>query len=105
MAYLHCHSCEWSQDDFYNKDYNPLTKIWGDVQWLWRPRILEIDVESYNPRTIFSWKLLVIEIVKDIRIALEMKWWTFHSWKKDWAQRTDKFPACPKCGKQDFDID
>ena len=25
MAYLHCHSCYFSQDDFWHKGYNPVT--------------------------------------------------------------------------------
>lgn len=31
MSFLHCHECEWSQDDFYEKDgYNPLRQNWMD---------------------------------------------------------------------------
>ena len=25
MAYLHCHRCFWSQDDFWDENYNPIT--------------------------------------------------------------------------------
>ena len=32
MAYLHCHSCEWQQDDFWNNVYNPIRYLlnWED---------------------------------------------------------------------------
>lgn len=43
MAYLHCHACGWEQDDFWTWRYNPLTKLWDDVKWLARPRIMEMD--------------------------------------------------------------
>jgi hypothetical protein len=31
-AYVHCHTCEWSQDDFWSKDYNPVRFLlnWED---------------------------------------------------------------------------
>ena len=27
MSYLHCHSCDFSQDDFWSEGYNPITSI------------------------------------------------------------------------------
>lgn len=45
MSYLHCHTkgCGWSQDDFYSKRYNPFTKIWSDIRFFWKPRMIEWD--------------------------------------------------------------
>ena len=61
MAYLHCHTegCEWSQDDFWelfyiNKwekrwwkkirlGYNPISKMWDDIKWLWKPKWMKLD--------------------------------------------------------------
>jgi hypothetical protein len=121
MAYLHCHTknCNWSQDDFYHKGYNPLTKIWDDIKWLWKPRWMSMDkhfiggIETYTRVPIYcgkrnqvhSWNWLIAELVKEFKNLLRQKWWTYDSWKKDWAKRTDNFPVCPKCGKQNFDID
>lgn len=143
MSYLHCHSCDWSQDDFYSRWYNPLTKIISDIKWLWRPRmicfdsyfikhdavdlmkytgvrvkfyklmlpsiseyrvmkpILGIYMDSISRDFCFSWKWLLLEIVKDIKIVMEQKWWTYKSFKKDY----DKGAVCPKCGNRNFDID
>ena len=119
MAYLHCHSCDWSQDDFYTKRYNPLTKIWDDIKWLWKPKIISLqqdivdDLVGYTHVPVlrwqdsdwsgyrfFSWNWLLLELVKDIRVAYRTKWWTWKSWKK--ARDT---AVCPKCGDRNFDID
>lgn len=63
MAYLHCHSCDWGQDDFWSLrfrfrwkkfskswwklgldfGYNPISKIINDIKWLWRPRWFSLD--------------------------------------------------------------
>lgn len=121
MAYLHCHTkgCGWSQDDFYTKGYNPLTKIWSDIKWHIKPRTIKFDdyfvkddalrLQKYTGVKLwfkgnkcFSWNLLVLEIVKDIKVALKMKWWTYKSWKKDYDKGIAK---CPKCGLVNFDID
>ncbi len=147
MSYLHCHTknCGWAQDDFYSKSYNPLTKIWSDIKWLYKPKMVEFDwgfvkydvpyltkytginikfkekekVIIQNSRiqqvdatknpvthvmiyTCFSWKWLLLEIAKDLRLAVEMKWWTYKSFKKDLSKGKAK---CPKCGLNNFDID
>lgn len=114
MAYLHCHSCYWSQDDFYSRSYNPLTKLWRDFKWLWKPYRFQIDshcindltkythipVYVWNKNTVFSWNWLLLETVKDIKVALETKWWTWESWKK-----VKDTAVCPKCGDKNWDID
>jgi len=117
MSYLHCHSCDWSQDDFWHKKYNPLTKIWDDIKWLWKPRMIGMDIDivkDLNKYThvliiqkrvrheykIFSWNWLVLEFVKEIKILFQQKWWTYKSW-----QRHKDTAVCPKCKKRNFDID
>jgi len=65
MAYLHCHTkgCNWSQDDFwelkfrvhyykwreswwkysFSIGYNPISRMWNDIAWLWKPRWMSLD--------------------------------------------------------------
>lgn len=124
MAYLHCHSCDWSQDDFWSWSYNPLTKIWSDVKWLARPRVMSLDDRIVNDITeytgvrvrrscgkhpgqikVFSWQWLIVEAVKDWKIFRAQSWWTWESWKSAWEKRTADKPLCPSCGEQNFDID
>ena len=119
MAYLHCHSCDWSQDDFWTRRYNPITKFWDMVKWLWRPRTLEIDdwlvadLEEYTKVSVwrfkgasrgqvrvFSWDWLWLEFVKNWRLFRAQKWWTWKAWKKARGNA-----VCPECGEKDFDID
>ena len=115
MAYLHCHSCDWSQDDFWSRRYNPLTKAWRDIKWLWMPRFITFDMwlindlQKYtrvplikiNRNHIFSWNWWLLEIVKEWKLFREQKWWTWESWEKE---NKDK-AICPNCGKKDFDMD
>ena len=118
MAYLHCHSCDWSQDDFWDKYYNPLTKIRNDIKWTIKPRVLGFDrymvVEMkqycYTPifswtnkkgfTCVFSWNWLIVELERDIRSFRHMEWCTSERWNKV----KDK-AVCPKCGDRNFDID
>ncbi len=122
MSYLHCHTkgCNWCQDDFYSKRYNPFTKIWDDIKWLWKPKKIDMDKFIYDDlvkythipvfifkkeRTkyiVFSWNWLLLEIVKDIINGFKQKWWTYKSFKKDYDKGKAK---CPKCGLKNFDID
>lgn len=32
MAYLHCHNCDFSQDDFWHEGYNPVTCFQDDLE-------------------------------------------------------------------------
>jgi hypothetical protein len=43
MAFLHCHSCGWEQDDFYSVDYNPAKYLttWND--YLFGKKHIRID--------------------------------------------------------------
>lgn len=120
MAYLHCHTkdCGWSQDDFWTRRYNPFTKIWSDIKWLWIPRIMDLDdwividifeytkvpVKNFSKikgqYRIHTWNWLLIEIVKEIKNVFNQKWWTYKSW-----QRNKHKAKCPKCGQRNFDID
>lgn len=119
MSYLHCHSCDWSQDDFYSKGYNPITKIWSDIKWLWKPRMIKFDsmfvkIDAkelmkythvhifFKNNKCFSWNWFLLEIIKDLKIGLKQKWWTYKSWKKD---KDNGVAKCPKCGQVNFDID
>jgi len=59
MSYLHCHSCGWEQDDFWDLfvyykwrkkwwkrlcfGYNPIRNVWYSVKWLWKPRWISLD--------------------------------------------------------------
>ena len=103
MAYLHCHSCDWQQDDFYSKSYNLWTKLKSDFKWLWKPRVISFDdfadqisclitythvpvlrIHKRNMMYVFSWNWLILEIVKNIKVYRKTKWKTWeHAISKD----------------------
>ena len=108
MAYLHSHSCDWSQDDFWNWHwtwkvwkfrafgYNPISLIiYDDILWYLKPRYIKIEKNRMH-----SWRLMAGLIFQHAKRFFTMKWWTYESWKqvKDTA-------VCPGCGQRNFDID
>lgn len=108
MAYIHCHHCNWGQDDFWNFKftwkfwkfrafgYNPLSLVIDDARWLLKPRILELDsklsrLQGFKNPRVFSWRLLLYEWKKHIRRLFTQKWRTWESYQQD-PQK--KCPAC-----------
>ncbi len=129
MAYLHCHNCYWSQDDFWDfkirmRSFNLIGKIrirlpsWGYnpishfnalvFNWkhgLWRPRRIRHDkymTQEFGWKRCdpFSWWLIYFEIKRAIKTFGKQKWWTEKSWG-----RMSKTAICPNCGKRAWDID
>lgn len=133
MAYLHCHSCGWSQDDFwtffkvyrwrkswwkrFSFGYNPITKFIDDVKWLWKPKWIRMDkwlVDDLKVYTGVSVKTRVrnskFQVFSWSLLKLELvkEWKIFRNQKwwtyKSWLRNKD-IAMCPKCGKRNFDID
>jgi len=114
MAYLHCHSCEWSQDDFWTKRYNPLSLLIEDFGRLVRkPYFFEMDSWALNEVSrsckipifmyrgkIHSWNWFFVEASLIMRAAKNMTWYTEKQW-----ERCRETAVCPNCGNQNFDID
>ena len=93
MAYLHCHNCDFSQDDFYSVDgYNP-----PDYLKTWNKYLCEEKLD------ITQREVIAREYEKYARGIRSMKWVTWESFKEAWID--GKWPLCPKCGKNDLDID
>lgn len=105
MSYLHCHACEWEQDDFRTRSYNFRRYMLGRGGFAWsfiEPRFWEFDPPC---RTRFSWVVLWIEILRWIRRTWHMKWRTNRAWKSAIAKNGGKWPACPQCHQRRLDID
>jgi hypothetical protein len=116
MAYLHCHACNWAQDDFWTFKlnfgktwlfgYNPISVLIDDIiYYLLKPRIIKWDIwfakeNNFKSNKIHSWNIFLWNIKRNIRRFFKMRWWTWKSWK-----RARKTATCPKCGKKAFDID
>lgn len=104
--YVHCHSCPWSQDDFYDESYNPAKYLMDWNDYLFGDRSSRLD-ELFSDDTEFlrengpltAREVIAREYEKFARRIREMKWVTYQSFKND----PDK--VCPSCGSADLDID
>jgi hypothetical protein len=105
MAYLHCHSCDWEQDDFYSiAEYNPASSL---KDWMELLCSEEIDAQftddaqflkENGPLT--NREIIARDFERYAKIIREMTWITYESWLKEKGNA-----ICPKCGAKDFDID
>lgn len=123
MAYLHCHSCDWSQDDFWDWEwsglkrfwkwrsrpfgYNPFSLMLEDIAEYWKPRIMIFDrcfaqELGFKSCRIFSWRFMIWQLRLHFERIFTQKWWTHKSFRKDYDAGK---AVCPGCGKVDFDID
>lgn len=119
MAYLHCHKCGWSQDDFWDFSfgkhryfwhwgYNPISLfllcVFGKKGYL-KPRRIKFDsyvAKEYGWKRIdpHTWYLVWYELCRTIKKFKRQKWWTNRAFRKD------KNAICPKCKSDEgFDID
>ncbi len=101
MAYLHCHGCGWSQDDFWHHGYSA---VYSDV-WKWYHELLignkqYIVNEDGSKTDVREFVAKALEnCAKEIR---NMRWPREVDWKFGEPARK----PCPRCGSSsDWDID
>lgn len=99
MAYIHCHNCDYSQDDFWSWRYNPIRRLLGEIRWLWIPRMIVIEYR------VFSWVWLARCLRWRLTAPFRQRWWTYASWKRAIAKNGGRWPACPKCKQHRLRID
>jgi len=104
MAYVHCHSCDWSQDDFYSPDgYIPAKSLadWNDS--LCGDKLDEqftddaLFVKENGPIT--TREVIARDYEKFAQRIRDMKWVTEEQY------RNDPYKVCPKCGEESLDVD
>ena len=121
MAYVHCHGCNWSQDDFWTRRHNPLAVAWRRIpRHLWPrwekcdrwsleergiPRRLTgvrpVDASGeltsdgfYSTAVVHSWAMVWYELGRMWRVFWRQEWWTWKSFKRRGGMKQ----GCPKCG-------
>lgn len=105
MAFLHCHSCGWQQDDFYSVDgYNPASSL---RDWMETLCSGDIDKQFSNCSEfiadngrISTREVIAQEFEKYADRIRKMKWVTEEQWQKD---KDNAY--CPNCAARNFDID
>lgn len=92
MTYIYCRECDWQQDDFWGRHYNPITKIWSYLKSYARPRIIYFDFGD-GLYAVFSWWFLTRKIWRElVKNIPNQKWWTYAAFTNDKRRR------CPNCG-------
>ena len=100
--YLHCHNCEWSQDDFWDKGYNPLKYLLDWEQSLLNKADLPFPGEKDTAGMTYA-QVIAREMKQGADVVLSMKWHTHEDYLK---AKEDGTLICPKCGSTEhFDID
>lgn len=102
MAYLHCHNCDFLQDDFWDESYNPITYLENN----YKKMLLEEDLDKviqgdapYFPKTNREYVADLLE--KAAKKVRRMVYPTY----EDFKRRGNNKWACPKCGEKALDID
>ena len=111
MAYVHCHSCDWEQDDFYSeKGYNPANYCRTWMPYLCGPDDIDTNFSS-DPSFLDEFgqmtmrEVIAREFSNYAKRILEMKWITSESWEKAIKENGGKYPLCPKCKTDNLDVD
>jgi hypothetical protein len=106
MSYVHCHNCDWSQDDFYHEGYNPAKYLMSWNDFLFGKRHDRIDkqfsddsnfVKENGPIT--AREVLARQYEEFAGRIRTMRWITH----EDFINDPNK--VCPKCKSDDLDID
>lgn len=104
MAYLHCHNCRWEQDDFWDDWWNPIKGVES-----WEKDFLSGGFRqkfTTDPEFIRTYgditlqEVLALEFEKGARKIRNMVYRT----EKELKEMNPDY-ICPKCGKQELDID
>jgi hypothetical protein len=118
MAYLHCHNCGWSQDDFWsedNKGWSPFKpdrmaeykkdlfreKIHMDLECLAslgaHLKVVKKDEKGWY---ISGQEYVALELERKARSIRNMFLRTYEDWEK-----VKNIIRCPRCDKGNWDID
>lgn len=117
MAFVHCHNCDWGQDDFWSAGKGGWLPFGtGSVEHLVdelkkslekppKDRFIVMDKwiaeERYgvSGREVPILTYLAVELELKAKVIRGMHWMT----EKDFENDPDK--KCPKCGSKNLDID
>lgn len=105
MSYIHCHNCDWEQDDFWGWRYNPVSCFLRDVAYYLKPRRIQFDSNvagemGWTRTDLHSWYMIVLSERKMFRRIFRQKWWTYRDWK-----RAKDRNICPSCKGEGLCVD
>ena len=112
MAYLHCHNCDWSQDDFWSKEggYNPIDHLKHYREDILEDRIhfdkyaieeMGLDPKEDEKGWYINGQAYVANRLRATAESIERMYARTY---EEWKQTKDTF-ICPECGSKNLDID
>jgi len=116
MAYLHCHTknCHWSQDDFWDKYYNPVNfnqdmhwfqdlmieKLYFDISFFRENLLIPMHIDDKGKTYCTGTDYVAWELERRAKRIRKMLVKTYDEFKA----KKDQL-KCPICGQQNWDID
>jgi len=108
MSFLHCHSCNFLQDDYWDKNYNPVICFQDDLETLLEKNldeVVEMDAvwlkeNGYDENGVTRRDLVLYHLRQIESRIKRMVYRTPEELKEKNPER-----RCPKCNKQDLDED
>ena len=115
MAYLHCHNCDWGQDDFWSfGGYNPINSLRSEY---YEKNLFE--EKAYFDHNFFVENNLEGKMIED-KEGFWIRGQDLIAWNlrekangiesmvvktnEEWKKIKDGF-VCPKCGNKNLDVD
>lgn len=107
MAYLHCHNCDFNQDDYWSEDgWNPVKSFESDKDTLLSKDLDEVVhmdsnwLREHGRESVTRRDLVVLHLRQIIACVEGMVYRTPEELLEKNPER-----RCPKCGKQELDVD
>jgi hypothetical protein len=88
--FVYCEKCDWSQDDFWDRRYNPIKFLQDDEEYLFNP-LDNFMIFKYIGKG-ESFRKYLIKSLKSVITKIECQHWS----TKEEYDKSDK--KCPKCG-------
>ena len=128
MAYLHCHNCHWSQDDFWDYrfswknwkkflllrwssrpfGYNPISILLENIATYLKPRMIKMDSywakeNGFKSNVVHSWNFVKGGFIRYFRVRRNMLYKNYEAYMR---HRKIGIARCPNCNSRDhWDID
>lgn len=107
MAYLHCHNCDFSQDDYWSEDgWNPVKSFENDKNTLLNEdldEVVEMDAGWLRERGregVTRRDLVVLHLRQIIARVEGMEYRT----PEELREKNPEM-KCPRCGEHELDVD
>lgn len=107
MAYLHCHNCEFSQDDYWSEDgWNPVKSFESDRDTLLNEDLdeaVQMDPQWLRDNRVESVTRRDLVVINLRRIIERVEGMVYRT--HDELRERNPDMKCPRCGERELDVD